>query len=161
LLVLEELVSGEVNRAEESHWFASGKVLNVARALHHLEIPAAALTFLGGAHGERVEEELRGLQSLRLRVVWTRSPTRVCTTLVVGHGASTTELVENAGAVSDDELLELVAAFREEARRADACVLIGSLPRGCPASLYRDLLEFFQGPVVIDARGPELLEALP
>lgn len=161
VLVLNELVPGEVNRAEEAHWFASGKVLNAARALHHLECPTTAVTFLGGGHGQRVEEDLRGLRNLRLRAVWTSSPTRVCTTLVVRRGASTTELVENAGAVTDEEAQELVTAFREESRGAEACVLIGSLPRGCPVTVYRDLLEAFRGPSVVDARGPELLEALP
>ena len=39
-------------------------------------------------------------------------------------------------------------------------VLIGSVPAGTPAGFYRDLLARTPGKAVLDARGPELLEAL-
>ncbi|HEX5446417.1 MAG TPA: PfkB family carbohydrate kinase, partial [Pirellulales bacterium] len=47
------------------------------------------------------------------------------------------------------------------ASHAELVVLSGSLPARTPASFYRDLLAVTPGRVVLDARGPELLEALP
>ena len=44
VLVFDAFTPGAVNRAREVHWCASGKVLNAARALHHLGGPARALT---------------------------------------------------------------------------------------------------------------------
>ena len=43
---------------------------------------------------------------------------------------------------------------------AAVVVLIGSLPAGTPTGFYRDLLARTPGKAVLDARGPELLEAL-
>jgi fructose-1-phosphate kinase PfkB-like protein len=42
-----------------------------------------------------------------------------------------------------------------------AVVLSGSLPAGTPVTIYRDLLERTSCPAIVDARGPELLAALP
>ena len=36
IVVLDDLKTGEVNRAREVHWCASGKVINVGMALHAL-----------------------------------------------------------------------------------------------------------------------------
>ena len=40
-------------------------------------------------------------------------------------------------------------------------VLTGSLPSGTPETFYFDLIAAASCPVILDARGPELLAALP
>ena len=57
ILCFDSLTLGEVNRAHEVHWCASGKVLNAARALHHLGGPGKALTIVGGATGEQIRRD--------------------------------------------------------------------------------------------------------
>lgn len=154
------LAAGEVNRAEETWHCASGKVVNVAVALAHLGCPTRAVTVLGGAPAAATAAEMAGL-GVGLDAVPTRGRTRTCTTLLEGEGGRTTELVENAGAIGADELAAFVEAYGRAVAGAAAVVLSGSLPAGTPATLYRELLERTPCPAILDARGPELLEALP
>lgn len=154
------LVPGEVNRAEETWHCASGKVLNVAVALAHLGCPTRAVTVLGGAPAAATAAEMAAL-GIGLEAVPARGRTRTCTTLLEGAGGRTTELVENAGAIGADELAAFVEAYGRAVAGAAAVVLSGSLPAGTPATLYRELLERTPCPAILDARGPELLEALP
>ena len=67
IVLLQELRLGEVNRAQEVHWCASGKVGNVAIALQHFGQGAnhsaassatALLTVRGGTTGESLQREL-------------------------------------------------------------------------------------------------------
>jgi 1-phosphofructokinase family hexose kinase len=159
VLLLDALAVGEVNRAREAHWCASGKVLNAARALHHLGAPGKALTVVGGLPGEEVRRDCARL-GVASRWVEVATPSRVCTTVVEAARRTATELVPEAGAVSDGERAAFVDAYAEEAAAAAVVILIGSLPAGTPAGLYRELLARTPGKAIVDARGPELLEAL-
>ncbi len=163
-LLFDSLRVGEVNRAREAHWTASGKVVNAGRALHILgrarRGPSArTLAVLGGLSGEAAERSLAG-DGVDLVLVRTATRTRTCTTVIARGQGTITELVENAGPVAPAELDEFRARFRELARGAEAVVVTGSLPAGAGAGYYRSLLEGMAAPVVLDARGPELLEAL-
>jgi 1-phosphofructokinase family hexose kinase len=160
LLLFDSITPGAVNRARDVRWCASGKVLNAARALHHLGGPAKALTVVGGVTGGQIVGDFADL-GIAARWVETATPTRVCTTVLESARGTVTELVPNAPALSETELAGFLAAYAEEAAGAAAVVLIGSLPAGTPAGFYRELLARTPGKVVLDARGPELLEALP
>jgi tagatose 6-phosphate kinase len=166
IVSLEELRVGEVNRAQEVAWCASGKVVNVALGLAHLE-PAAgarpsvrAVAVIGGAGGAAIRREFDELR-IDARWVESQSPTRVCTTILDRKQRQTTELVENAGPIGPEELSEFQSIFRKEALHADVVVLTGSLPGGVPATTYRDLICDARGRVIIDVQGTPLLEALP
>lgn len=153
------LVPGEVNRASATWRCASGKVLNVAAAVAHLGVPVRAVTALGGAPAATMRAEMEQM-GVVLAAVPTRGETRTCTTLLDDATSRTTELVENAAAIEPDELATFVSAFGEHAAGAAVVVLSGSLPAGTRSTLYRDLLACVACPAVLDARGPELLEAL-
>jgi 1-phosphofructokinase family hexose kinase len=159
ILVLESLVPGEVNRAREVHWCASGKVLNVARALHQLGAPGKALTLVGGSPGQAIQLDFARL-GIPARWVEETAPTRVCTTILDSAGHTATELVPNAQEITDAEQSAFQDAYAAEAKNARFVVLIGSLPNGTPSGFYRNLLSRTPGKVILDARGPELLEAL-
>lgn len=164
IVVLERLKVGEVNRAAAVHWCASGKVLNVALALKSLsttpgEIEVQALSTAGGSIGGAIRRQFSGMD-VPARWIETESPTRVCTTILDHETHSTTELVENARAVSADELVQFRSAYREESARAEVVVLTGSLPAGVPATFYRDLLAATPGRAVLDAQQEPLLAAL-
>jgi tagatose 6-phosphate kinase len=151
---------GEVNRATEVQCCASGKVLNVAVALGALGGESRAVTVMGGAAAVWTAAEFRGL-GIELAAVPTIADTRCCTTLLDDATGRTTELVENAPPITPDELARFVAAYEGAVAGAAAAVLSGSLPAGTPSTIYRDLLQRTACPVIIDARGPELLAALP
>lgn len=159
ILVFDSFRYGEVNRARAAHWCASGKVLNAGIAVHRLGGPSLTLSTLGGPYRERVECEFREM-GIAHRWVATESATRVCTTILDRATGAMTELVENGLPVTPGELDEFRRAYAQEAARAEAAILIGSLPAGTPASYYRDLVECTPCPAVLDFRGEGLLSVL-
>jgi tagatose 6-phosphate kinase len=159
ILLFDALTLGEVNRARQVHWGASGKVLNAVRALHHLGAECKTLTLVGGRTGESIRRDIADL-GITARWIEGSTPTRICTTLLDRMRKQATELVPNAAEATAEELDRFRAAYVEEAARAAIVVLIGSLPVGTPPGYYRELLAHTPGKGVLDARGPELLEAL-
>lgn len=160
-LSFERLVPGEVNRATEVRVTASGKVTNAARVVSTLGSRAVFVSFLGGDSGRFVAEKLDE-EGVGRDAVWTDAPTRVCATLL-HDGGEVTELVEEAGAVVEED----AASFEEIARRrlpeARALCLIGSLPSGVPEDFYARLVEAVNEagiPALVDAQKKPLLEAL-
>lgn len=160
IVVLDRLRLGEVNRAAEVHWCASGKVLNVGLALHRLSPGhARTLALVGGPAAEAIEREFAA-EHIPCRWVPSAAPTRVCTTVIDRGTKTITELVENARAIPTAEVDVFLQAYAEEAVDADVVVLTGSLPAGAPDSLFADMLTRTPGQAVLDIRGPALMQAL-
>ncbi len=159
VFVFEELQLGQVNRAAQSHRFASGKVINVGRALWSLGAECRTLSFVGGATGDRIVAEFT-TDGIPARWIETATATRVCTTLLQTQGGETTELVENAAALTVEEIERFRQAFIEEVATAKTVVLTGSLPQGVPADYYAQLLSVTSANAILDIRGPELLATL-
>jgi 1-phosphofructokinase family hexose kinase len=159
ILVVPALQVGEVNRAAESHWCGSGKVLNVGLALHHLGADVHVLAPLGGLPGRCIREEFHK-QNIAATWIDTAAPTRVCTTLLDPQAGQTTELVENAHAMREDELQSFGEAFMRLARDAQIIVVSGSLPARTDSDFWRPLLRDVAERCVLDIRGPELLAVL-
>lgn len=122
-------------------------------------VSARTLALVGGLPGAAIREEFSRL-NVSARWIESQSPTRVCTTILDSATAMATELVENAGPISGNEVSQFEEAYAEEARHAEVVVLTGSLPAGVPATFYRDLLAQTSGRVVLDAQGAPLLAAL-
>jgi 1-phosphofructokinase family hexose kinase len=159
ILVFDRVRYGEVNRAREVAWCGSGKVLNAGMAAHRLGGASLTLAPLGGSPLVEIDREFADLGVPR-RWIAARAATRVCTTILDRATGQITELVENGRPLTGDELRAFVAAFAEEAARAEVVVLIGSLPAGASLSLYRDLAACARCPLVLDFRGDGLLSVL-
>jgi len=168
ILVFDHLAPGEVNRASEAHWCASGKVLNVGRAIHSLdpEIGAVTVAPLGGPAGQAIFDEFEdeGIPLIRLAVP---SPTRVCTTVIERPSGRITELVENARPLRRDLLFAYEYMVGEAWRKMPAlrcAVFSGSLPPltdgTSNAESIARMLEGMEAPAILDIRGPELRAAL-
>lgn len=159
-LVFDHFREGAVNRASEAAWCASGKVLNVGCAIHHLGVVSHTLSLAGGPAGESLRTDFARMD---VPATWIESatPTRVCTTILDRDRHITTELVENAAPVSADELAAYRNAFGQLAREAERVVFSGSLPQGTPPEFYRSLLEQCDKPALLDVRGDELRACLP
>lgn len=155
-LRFDALQLGEVNRAAESIWCASGKVLNVGIAVARLGGNSKTICPVGGPAREAFEREFA---ALKIDVDWiaTLEPTRVCTTLLDAATGTMTELVENARPMSAAELQAYREAYARSAANAGVAVWTGSLPVDTPKSFYRELADVTPGRVIVDARGPELL----
>lgn len=159
ILEFDSFRPGEVNRARQAVWCASGKVFNAGIAAHHLGGPCLTLATVGGPPRAQIEREFDAL-GLSYRWVVTESATRVCTTILDRQGGSVTELVENGRPLSADELDAFCQAYAEEAARAKVAVIIGSIPAGTPASFYRRLVEKTPCAAVLDFRGEGLMSVL-
>jgi tagatose 6-phosphate kinase len=159
ILCFDQLLPGEVNRAHRVEWCASGKVLNVGMALHHLGAKALTLSVIGGRTGQAIREEFAE-RKIPARWTLSQTPTRTCTTILEAKSHQTTELVENSAPIAEADLKQFRRTFRAEAAKAEWIVLSGSLPAGVPATLYRELIEGCPGRVLLDIRGAELIEAL-
>jgi 1-phosphofructokinase family hexose kinase len=159
IYVFDRFVPGEVNRAVEVASCASGKVLNVGVALRLLGSESRVLSVMGGEPDQAIANDVAAM-GISCRWIATNAPTRTCTTILDRHTGTTTELVENAGAISTEELNRFRDAFREEASAADFVILTGSLSAGAPTNFYRALLDDARCPMLLDIRGPELLLAL-
>ncbi len=160
ILSFDRLTTGEVNRARESLWCGSGKVLNVGAALHHLQADSLTLCPIGGHTGTQINDDFaqRGIAARWLSIA---ASTRVCTTLLDEATGTTTELVENSSPLTERELNQYREAFAEESRAATLVVLSGSLPKQTPHDFYRRLLERTTAPAIMDVRGQELVACLP
>ena len=66
--------------------------------------------------------------------------------------------VENAGAISTDELAEFRSLFGDAAGAANVIVLTGSFPAGVPVDFYRQLVTSAPetARILIDAQGESL-----
>jgi tagatose 6-phosphate kinase len=159
ILEFDEFQTGRVNRARSVQSCASGKVLNVGRALHSLGAPQQTLSVVGSGTGELIASDLARLD-IAARLIESKQPTRVCTTILDRSTMQTTELVENSARLSADVLEQYREAFRDEVAKADFAVVSGSLPEETPAGFYRDLIADSGSRTILDARGPELIEAL-
>ncbi|MFN0056236.1 MAG: 1-phosphofructokinase family hexose kinase [Planctomycetales bacterium] len=173
IVLLERFQVGEVNRARQVQWCGSGKVLNVALALRelsrlnrqegnpqgHTGELSRAVALVGGQTGDAIQREFTRMD-LSARWVTARQPTRVCTTILDQQNHTTTELVQNAGAIEAAELEAFRQAFVEEAATAEVVILTGSFPAGTPATFYRELIKQTCGRLLVDAQGEPLLESL-
>lgn len=125
------LTLGEVNRAREVLTTASGKAVNVARVLDTLGNDVLLAHPLGGDSGRYVEEAL----PLAQFVLPVSRPTRTCTTLLTDTGI-TTELVEEAAPLTEEEVEQLLDALIGWLPRVVAVALCGSLPPGVASNFY-------------------------
>ena len=138
-IVFDEFRPCEVNRAKERDCRASGKGVNLARAVRTwgLAVPTV-YQFAGGANGRDLN---KWLQQEKIRSV-TREidgETRCCTTVLCRKNASMTELIEPSPAVSPDDVESLKKAMLDALPDADALALCGTLPNGTPDDFYAEL----------------------
>jgi tagatose 6-phosphate kinase len=155
-LVFDAFTPGQVNRAREVYWNASGKVLNAAAAVRWLGGDGLAVAPVGGPATAAFDRELDSL-GIRRRWIATEASTRVCTTILDRSRGTMTELVENGRPLAPAELDAYLAAYAEEAARAEVAVVSGSLPLCTPDGYYRELVRRTPCPMVLDFRGPGLL----
>lgn len=159
ILTFDAFRSGEVNRATNAAWCASGKVFNAGVGVAQLGGDSHMLAPIGGPNRRIIEDELNGL-GVRFHPIPTETATRICTTVLDRRSATVTELVEEGRPIRDEELDMFLERYEELAPKADVVVVIGSLPPNVPHPLYRKLIEAAPGPVVCDFRGEGLLNAL-
>ncbi len=156
-LEFRSLVPAKVNRVVRVSETASGKGVNVARVATQLGANVYLLTVAGGTRGRQLTATIKA-QQLPAGVVWVRSETRICQTLIAS--GVVTELVEEAGPLSSAEVSSVVARFDRELGRATLVVLTGTVPPGCGDGFYARLIRRCDVPVLVDTHGTQLLNVI-
>lgn len=138
-LEFESFHWGHVNKAVARHEFVAGKGQNVARVLSRFGHEAWLLQVVGGAYGQRLEEQLRreGVQLLNVRVA---AETRVCSTIIDRASKQVTELVEPfVVGPEEDALRRALELIPSKPGSFDAVLYCGTVPAGMNPSLYLEI----------------------
>ena len=165
--VTESSVGGvDVHRATTATLEASGKGVNVSRALHTNGVETVAVVPLGGSTGHHLAE-LLALDGVRHRIVAQQAVTRVNTTIAAGDG-HTAKVNGPGGRMSDEDLVrlteEVAAALGRLPSGEEAWLAVcGSLPPGLDPSVVGEfvaLAHVHGAGCAVDASGPALTAAI-
>jgi len=163
-LRVKNIEIGEVNRAMSAKSFAGGKAAHVAMAAKALGEEVVWVGFLGGATGDELERQLRGL-NIRVVAVRTSSPTRV-NDEIIDENEIITEILEPGGPVTTDEIDQLQAACKTlmaDAVQDFVMILSGSLPPNVSSDHYAKMVQLareYGGSTILDASGEALLAGI-
>ena len=162
VMVFRKLNLAAVNRAVTTLDGASGKSVNVAKALKALGARPVAIGFLGGDRGAFVQRALDegGIESEFVAVA---ARTRQCLTVIDQSTATHTELVEESGPATGADFDALLAVASRRISGCRVLVLSGTIAAGGPPDLYFQLTRMARKTgalAVVDAQGRALTEAL-
>jgi tagatose 6-phosphate kinase len=140
---------------------AGGKGLNVARVAAQLDVDVTATGFLAGHAGRFIAEQI-AKEGVTEDFVWVPGESRTCLNLVDPIGRST-ELLEPGITVEAQDMARFGAVIDRLAADADIVAMSGSVPKGCPADTYADMVDRVKASdaaAFVDASGPLLAEVL-
>ena len=150
---------GAVNRAVETTFLPGGKGINVSIMLKHLGVNSVPLGFAAGFTGKELERYLIDAGCIPEFVFLAEGHTRINVKL---KADAETEINALGPVVTSRELAALKAQIAG-LEPGDFLVLAGSIPKGLPQSIYRDIMEDLskkQVSVVVDTEGEALLQTL-
>lgn len=156
----------EVHRATTSTIEASGKGVNVSRALHLNGIHTVAVLPLGGSTGHHLAE-LLDAEGVTHRSTTAQTPTRINTTIAL-RGGDTAKVNGAGGSLSDSELEalkhEVTAALTAKSDDAEVWLAVcGSLPPGVDPETVADFVALAHdlgARCALDASGTALTAAI-
>ncbi|WP_431066667.1 1-phosphofructokinase family hexose kinase [Methylotuvimicrobium sp.] len=165
LLEVESFVPGETLSAERAEEFASGKGINVAKAIESLGHAVLCLGFAGA----RSIDAFHALQTERFNTDLTKVSGKTRTNITLHDSASGREThIRTAGfRVTHDDCRRLCENVESHAVPGAIVIISGRLPPGAPDDFYRHLIEVCRERGVttfLDASGPGLsrgIEAKP
>lgn len=160
ILEFDAVHLGRVNRAVRATWCASGKVLNVARALRRLDALGRTVCLTGGLPGDAVRAEF-ARDGIDADWIDAGTPTRICTTILDRATGETTELVENAPPCDPAAFEAFAQAYAAAAAQSQFAIVTGSLPPNAPTGFVHRLLTSAPVATLLDIRGSDLLDVLP
>jgi len=153
---VDTLELGEVNRIRTSRTDMGGKGINVAVVAKRLGLNCRCIGVMGEDGSARLQSmlEREGMEHAFLTVP---GSVRTNTKIVSRDGKGVTELNEPGAAMDTAQLQAFFSMAREKASDSRYAVLTGSLPPGCPAGTYRDLMRAMEGVnCILDVGGKEL-----
>jgi len=162
LLFFEGFRKNHVIRAGRAKWGLGGKGLVAAYLLAGIGEPIWVTGFSGGITGEYVEELLTK-KGAKTDFVSARGTARINVVLTESKEGWQSTITAPGVKVNPEHVADLVAKVKRVLEHATCLFLGGSLPPGCPSSLYRDLIAEAKGkgvPSVLDTSGRPLIEGV-
>jgi tagatose 6-phosphate kinase len=159
---VEELMPGKVMRVQDCNYSAGGKGINVSKVAYLAGSKVIATGFVGGFAGAYVESQLAKM-GLKCDFVHTQGETRSCINIVDNKTKSQTEFLEPGFTVSSQGIELLVNKFDSLLQGADIVTISGSVPRGCPCTIYQRLIEKavkLDKKVILDTSGTLLAKGI-
>lgn len=166
VIELDRLSLGTMNRARSCRPMTGGKGINVARVLKGFGLEVVATGFLAGSGGVMTARTLEQ-EGIEARFLSVDGEVRVNLKVQERIGGLTTEINQPGFTVDEDAFHQLLDQVGMLLGNAEALVLTGSLPPGCPPNAYRrlgSLASEHAVPVFLDADGENLkwgVSALP
>ena len=162
-VTVDSLVPGQVNRIRTSRTDVGGKGVNVAVVCRRLGLDARVIG-CAGVDGYAKLRAKANAENIGCDFHTVEGSIRVHTKVVPLDGRGVTELNEPGPTLTAEDLDVFFEMALDAAADSDYVVLTGSLPPGCPAYTYRELIRLLKVPCILDVGGEALrlgVEAKP
>lgn len=161
-LSMDKFTYGGLNRINTARRDAGGKGLNVAIALRAMGAEAECIGFMHDENAKLFEDKL-AKYGAGYDFVYCPGSTRTNIKLRDDATMTITELNQSGRPVTGQELNVMMDMIRAHAAKASHMVLTGSVPPGCNADIYREIMEDIRSTgckCVLDADGAKLADGL-
>lgn len=138
---IQNFLAGEVNRIETIRVDAGGKGINVSKCLQRLGESSIAITLLGGESGKQLEKLIKD-EDLSTIVLPISGQTRTNMKIVDLVKHQNTDINEKGPEISSMECKQIQDIIQNYVGEDAYLVLSGSIPRGVPSEIYRDIISY-------------------
>ena len=162
-VTVDTLVPGQVNRIRTSRTDVGGKGVNVAVVCRRLGLEAQVIGCAGIDGYAKLQAKARN-ERIGCDFHTVEGAIRVNTKVFPLDGSGVTELNEPGPTLTAEDLDVFFDLAAEKTEGSDYAVITGSLPPGCPAHIYRELIQTLKVPCILDVGGEPLrlgVEARP
>lgn len=149
---------GQLNIADKSAAFPSGKAVNLARYLAQLGNDTLLLGFIGRDEAHHFIATVEG-SGARQQFTILDAPTRINVKIIDSDTGQDTEFNMRGARVTPEQVAAVESNIQAALPRARAIVLTGSLPPGAPADIYARWIRQAREagvPAALDASGERL-----
>ncbi len=154
-VTVDSLHPGQVNRIRTSRTDVGGKGVNVAVVCRRLGLEAQVIGCAGVDGYAKLQAKARA-EGIGCDFHTVEGAIRVNTKVFPLDGSGVTELNEPGPTLTAEDLDVFFDLAIEKTQGSDFVVITGSLPPGCPAHTYRELIRVLKVPCILDV-GSEAL----
>ena len=162
-VTVDSLVPGQVNRIRQSRTDVGGKGVNVAVVCRRLGLDAQVIGCAGVDGYAKLQAKAKA-EGIGCDFHTVEGAIRVNTKVFPLDGSGVTELNEPGPTLTAEDLDVFFDLAIEKTADSDYVVITGSLPPGCPADTYRELIYALKAPCLLAVGGEALwlgVEAQP
>lgn len=149
-----KMVCNGLNRLDNVMLDVGGKGINVSKTIKELKGESICTGFVAGDNGVWIEKKLDEL-GLKYDFKHVEGNTRM-NLKVLDEDMNLTELNEIGTEIKSDDLLAMKKQLLEMTLPGDIVVLSGSVPKGVPQDIYKELTQLLKdkgAKVILDAEG--------